>query len=139
MNSWWGKFGQLASLDNYELINNHNQFLRLITNDKINTKAIHIINNGCVELRYNHDIDYDIEAEFGSEITASFSTANAMIRLMSMLHWLDPSQLLYCDTDSIYFIYGEDNPLHKYPSNDAKDLPDNITFWRLFRRLGRWF
>ena len=62
LNNLWGKFGQRASLDNYELINNHNKFIRRITDDKINTKAIHIINSNCVELRYTHDTDYDIEA-----------------------------------------------------------------------------
>ena len=38
LNSLWGKFGQRAALDNYDLLNNHNNLLRLITNDKINTK-----------------------------------------------------------------------------------------------------
>ena len=67
LNSFGGRIGQRASLDNYDLISNHNKFLRLITNDEINAKAIHIINSDCVELRYNHDTDYDIETEFGSE------------------------------------------------------------------------
>ena len=30
---------------------------------------------------------------------------------------------MYWDTDSCYFLYDANNPLHKYPSNDAKDLP----------------
>ena len=90
--------------------------------------GIDIINENCVEMRYSKDIDYEIEAEFGSEITAAFTTANARIRLMGMLQWLDKSQILYCDTDSVFFIYDETNPNHKQPSNDRKDLPDNIRF-----------
>ena len=38
LNSLWGKFGQRACLDNYELINDHNRFIRPMTNDKINKK-----------------------------------------------------------------------------------------------------
>ena len=32
-----------------------------------------------------------------------------------MLDWLDPSQLCYCDTDSVIFLYDETNPNHKNP------------------------
>ena len=52
-----------------------------------------------------------------------------------MLLWLDKSQLVYCDTDSVIFIYDENNPKHKYPSNDAKYLPHNIRFGDA---LGEW-
>jgi len=86
-------------------------------------------------LRYNDDINYDIEPEYGSEITAAFTTANARIRLMSMLLWLDKSQIVYCDTDSVIFIYNKDNPKHKCPDNNAKDLPGNIRFGDA---LGEW-
>ena len=66
-------------------------------------------------MRYNDDINYDIEPEYGSEITAAFTTANARIRLMSMLLWLDKSQLVYCDTDSVIFIYNKEIAIvHKY-------------------------
>ena len=52
-----------------------------------------------------------------------------------MLDWLHPSQLIYCDTDSVIFVYDKNNPLHKYPSNDSKDLPDNVRFGNA---LGEW-
>ena len=32
-----------------------------------------------------------------------------------MLDWLHPSQLCYCDTDSVIFMYDETNPEHKNP------------------------
>ena len=44
------------------------------------------------------------------------------------MSWLHPSQIIYWDTDSCYFLYDANNPLHKYPSNDAKDLPPNVRF-----------
>ena len=53
LNSLWGKFGQRVCLDEYEFINDYNRLLCKLSNDKINTKTIHIINHNCVELRYN--------------------------------------------------------------------------------------
>ena len=89
---------------------------------------MHIKNDACVELRFNSDINYDVEPEFGSEITAAFTAANARTRLMSMLMWLDYGQLIYCDTDSVMFICDSKNPKHKTPNNLADDLPNNIRF-----------
>ena len=97
-----GKFGQRTTLDSYEYFDEWNRLLLNLTNDKIQTNSWHIINDGLVELRYTEDIDYHIEAEYISEVTAVFTTANARIRLMSMLHWLHPSQVIYCDTDSVF-------------------------------------
>jgi hypothetical protein len=135
LNSLWGKFGQRANLDSYEYITDWNRLLLQLNDTNVTTNSWHIINSNCVELRYNDNIDYNIEADYISEVTAVFTTANARIRLMSMLLWLDPSQIVYCDTDSVIFIYNKNNPKHKYPSNDATDLPDNIRFGD---GLGEW-
>ncbi len=66
-------------------------------------------------------------AEHISEITAAFTTANARIRLYEFLDWLDPSQVIYCDTDSCYFIVDETNPKHKHPHNN-QPLPPLVRF-----------
>ncbi len=144
LNSLWGKFAQRPVLDSYEYMNNGNKLLSRLLDEKVNTTSWHIIKENCVELRYQDDIDYNIEEEYISDITGVFTTANARIRLMSMLNWLHPSQLIYCDTDSVIFLYDEENPLHKYPSNDAKDLPDNVRFgdalgdWEDEFKQGEW-
>ena len=64
-----------------------------------------------------------------------FTTAKARVRLYGMLGWLDPSQLIYCDTDSVIFAYDKNNPLHKCPNNTAIDLPNNVRFGNA---LGEW-
>jgi hypothetical protein len=135
LNSLWGKFGQRTTLDSYEYITEWNRLLLQLTNSNIKTNNWHIINEHCVELRYSDDIDLNIEAEYISEATAVFTTANARVRLYSMLNWLHPSQLIYCDTDSVIFIYDKNNPLHKSPDNTANDLPNNVKFGNA---LGEW-
>jgi hypothetical protein len=52
-----------------------------------------------------------------------------------MLNCLQPSQLIYCDTDSVIFLYDKTNEHHKYPTNDDKTKPTNIRFGDA---LGEW-
>jgi len=135
LNSLWGKFGQRTKLAYYEFIYDYSQLLAKMNDPKIQTKEWHIINKNCVELKYQEDDNINIEANYISEITAVFTTANARMRLYSLLEWLDPSQICYCDTDSCMFIVDETNPLHKKPDNNSPDKPDNIRFGY---GLGEW-
>ncbi len=54
-----------------------------------------------------------------------------------MLLWLDPSQLIYCDTDSLIFRYDPDNPKHKCPKKDERDIPDNVRFGDALGGMGK--
>ena len=116
LNSLWGKFGQRCGMDEYEFIFDYNTLIRkFINNNKIMDTTWNIISEDCVELRYKENTDMFIESDYISEITAVFTTANARVRLYQMLDWLHPSQVCYCDTDSVIFIYDETNPEHKSP------------------------
>jgi hypothetical protein len=115
LNSLWGKFGQRPNQDEYEFFYDYNKLLLKMNDDTFKNKTWHIVNKNCVELRYGKDMDIGVEAEYISEITAVFTTANARMRLYDMLDWLHPSQVLYCDTDSVMFVYDETNPEHKAP------------------------
>ena len=130
LNSLWGKFGQRSGMDSFEYYgeNDQRRFILKILDSRYNIKEWEIINPNCVELKYSDTDDSDIEATYISEITAAFTTADARMRLYDLLEWLHPSQILYCDTDSVMFIYNKINPLHKYSSNDAIDLIKRVKF-----------
>ena len=127
LNSLWGKFGQRPDLDSYDFIDNYNIFINKLLSTKIETKSWEILNDNCVEHHYNEKKEDIIESTYISEIIVFFTTANAQIRLYNFMDWLHPSQIIYCDTDSCYFLYDPDNPLHKYPSNDSEGLPSNVS------------
>jgi hypothetical protein len=134
LNSLWGKFGQRKNLSNYDFYYEYNKLLLKMHDSNTQNKTWHIVNNNCVELRYEEDDDIKIEADYISEITAVFTTANARMRLYDMLDWLDPSQILYYDTDSVFFIYNKKNPKHKKPENSDIN-PKTIRFGNA---LGDW-
>ena len=126
----WGKLGQRSGMDSFDYYgeNDQRRFTENILDSRYDIKEWHIINPNCVELKYSDTDDSDIEATYISEITAASTTANARMGLYDLLAWLHPSQMLYCDTDSVMFIYNKNNPLHKCPSNDAIDLPKSVKF-----------
>ena len=45
-----------------------------------------------------------------------------------MLSWLHPSQIIYADTDSCYFLYDKTDALHKKPDNNDLTLPKSVKF-----------
>ena len=89
-------------------------------------KSWTIVNERCVERKFEEESDYVVDAPHISEIAATFAAANARRSLYSMLDWLHPSQICYCDTDSAMFIYNEKNPLHKKPENYREGMPSHI-------------
>ena len=91
------------------------------------TKTWHSLTDKTIEVRYQENNETLVEASYISEITAAFTTANARIRLYTMLDWLDPSQVIYCDTDSVVFVVNKQNPKHRHPHNE-QPLPDKIKF-----------
>jgi len=54
-------------------------------------------------------------SEFTNAAVDAATTSNARIRLHKMLLYLHPSQVCYCDTDSVIFEYDTLNPDHKSP------------------------
>jgi hypothetical protein len=134
LNSLWGKFGQRSTFNNYDFCYDFNKLLLKMNDNTFKNKSWHIVNKNCVELRYEKDMDVGLEPDYISEITAVFTTANARMRLYDMLDWLHPSQILYCDTDSVMFVYDETNPEHKAPVNS----PSNPKTVRFGNGLGEW-
>ena len=116
VNALWVRVGQNGDKTDYDFHFTHESLVKqLINNSKIIPQDWFIINDSCVELRYKYREDTTIEPEFVSEVTAAFTTANARVRLYNMLDWLDDSQVIYSDTDSVIFEYDENNPTHKHP------------------------
>jgi len=134
LNSLWGKFGQRCGMDDYDFFYDYNNLIKhFINNNKIIPRTWNIINEDCVELRYTDDTNMIIESDYISEITAVFTASNARVRLYKMLDWLDPSQIAYCDTDSVIFMYDETNPKHKNP--EVHQTPDGL---EIGKGLGQW-
>ena len=52
-----------------------------------------------------------------------------------MLDYLHPDQVIYCDSDSVIFLYECNNPNHKSPETPPEELPKWLRFGSA---LGEW-
>ena len=101
----------------------------------ISTESWNIINKDCIEFRYCATENTNLKPDLISEITGVFTTANARLRLYDFMSYLHPSQLIYCDTDSVVWLYDSTNPLHKNRNNNDVNLPKSVKFGS---GLGQW-
>ena len=127
LNSLWGKFGQRTTLEEDAYVKSYPEMLNLINDDTITINSWHIISENYVEVKYVEKNNMCIPPEYISEITAVFTTSNARIRLYKMLDLLHYSQLVCSDTDSIIFIYDENDPNHRLPPDSM--LGDSLGAW----------
>ena len=109
LNSLWGKFGQRRSNDEYTFCKSWAELMTINNGPTLKTKSWNIVSENCVEMMFIVNSDMDAEADFTNEAVAAFTTANARMRLYSMLEWLSLGQLAYCDTDSCVFLCDHDN------------------------------
>jgi hypothetical protein len=121
-------------MDDYEFYTDYNRLITAVMNNSsITTQSWHVLDSECVELRFTEKEEALVECEYISEIVAAFTTANARVRLYKMLDWMHPSQLAYCDTDSVYMMYDAARPEHKNPFGG--DIPEDLEFGE---GLGQW-
>ena len=123
-------------MDDYAFYADYNRLINALANNStIKAQTWYVLDSECVELRYAEKEECVVESDYISEITAAFTTANARVRLYRLLDWLHPSQLAYCDTDSVIFMCDEANPEHRNPFGGASRPPEGVEFGD---GLGQW-
>lgn len=124
LNKLWGETALISGLISSNLFENYPGFInQLLRSDTLHTQDTNNLCENCVEIKYAEPSDYVIGQEFINEIVAVFTTSNARLRLYNMLDWLDASQVMYCDTDSVMCLYDETNPSYKSLYNET-DIDD---------------
>ena len=113
-----GQTAQRSGQTTYKLFDDYFKFVNEFCIQERTNTVIQDTNQlfqDCVEIRYCTDANTTVDQEFINEVAEVFTTSNARLRLYNMLSWLDPSQVMYCDTDSVMFLYDDRNPKHKSP------------------------
>ena len=68
-----------------------------------------------VEIKTEKKDDFKTPSNYSNSAFASFVTANARVRLYKMLLYLHPSQVIYCDTDSVIYWVDPNDKRHMDP------------------------
>ncbi|XP_046434414.1 uncharacterized protein LOC124186619 [Neodiprion fabricii] len=102
LNSFWGKFGQRENLVKTEVIKTRQQLLELLTNSEVEVSGLLPVTAEVLYVRWSH-AQHSVEpSALANVVIASYTTAQARLKLFSFLEMLD-RRVLYYDTDSVIY------------------------------------
>lgn len=107
LNSLWGKFAQKSSKTQHSTIYGTQQFLELWNNTQIDQGACKFreISPGVYKTSYNLKNEFVNPVRHGNLFIAAKVTETARCVLHKKMLQVGPENIIYCDTDSIIFLY----------------------------------
>lgn len=107
LNSLWGKFAQKSAKTQHTTIYGTQQFLALWNNKKIDQSNCKFreISPGVYKTSYNMKSEYINPVRHGNLFIAAKVTETARCVLHRKMLQVGPENVIYCDTDSIIFLY----------------------------------
>lgn len=113
LNCLWGKLCQKNAIEYERFIYGYKQYIEIMGNCLVNSSTLkfrHV--NGCVfKVRYELLDTLQESNRFLNIPIAASVTAHAQVVLMRQMFRIGPERILYCDTDSIFFLREKGAPL----------------------------
>ena len=104
LNTHWGKFGQNPDKAKMTYISDPEEYIEMMTDSTIDVTDIMYVNKEHVALRWCTKGDFLEALPNTNVVLAAYTTAQARLRLYSLLERLD-ERALYFDTDSVIYIH----------------------------------
>ncbi len=107
LNSLWGKFAQKPKAKKQGVIYSANEFIRIWSNPTIEKESILFRETGVGIFKYQYQLKpaYTPENAKGNIFLAAKVTEHARCILHAQMIKIGPERILYCDTDSIIFVW----------------------------------
>ena len=102
-NSLWGKMGEKPHSKATKFFVKPDEFYNCITNNENDVREIYLITDEVVMVQYQKMTEFVQENPKRSIVVAAWTTAWARTLLYRECRKLDPTQILYTDTDSILY------------------------------------
>lgn len=114
LNSFWGKLGQRANLEQAKLCYTHDDIIKLIADEAVEITGEHDTGLDCVIVNYRKKSDEDCNPGNTSAAIASFVTAYGRLKLHSLMQEIESQtnrrRLCYFDTDSVQYAHKDGDP-----------------------------
>ena len=112
LNSLWGKFCQKPHTDNYTTIHGYAEFAALWNDPNLNRKKISFryISSGTWKVKYHTFGDFAKANPKYNIYLSSKVTEVARCHLHRQMLRIGQDRIIYCDTDSIIFLWPKDHP-----------------------------
>ena len=107
LNSLWGKFCQRAHTDHYSTIHSYSEFAQLWNDPHLDRKKVSFrhLSHGTWKVKYHLFDDFAKENPRYNIFVAAKVTETARCILHRQMLKIGPERILYCDTDSIMFLW----------------------------------
>ena len=136
LNCLWGKLAQSSDQDTQKVIYGFHQFHKIHYDPEVQPESIryrHIKGEAYEAIYKSKKPFYKRNAKYNIWIAAAV-TAHARCRLHRQMIRVGPERILYCDTDSIVFIYPRDLPSLSSRGlgqwvDETKDMASSITIF----------
>ena len=107
LNTLWGYFGMNTNKNKFEIITSVSEWQKLLTDDRYIIKSEFFSEDGYLQVSYCERDEVHIGNNTTNVIIAAFTSAQGRLKLFGEMNKLvqeSNERLLYCDTDSIFFI-----------------------------------
>jgi hypothetical protein len=107
LNSLWGKFCQRAHTDHYSTIHGYAEFSELWNDPHLDRRKVSFrhLSHGTWKVKYHLQNDFAKENPRYNIFVAAKVTESARCILHKQMLKIGPERILYCDTDSIMFLW----------------------------------
>ena len=110
LNSLWGKFCQRAHTDHYSTIHGYGEFAQLWNDPHLDRRKVSFrhLSHGTWKVKYHLHSDFAKENPRYNIFIAAKVTETARCILHRQMLKIGPERILYCDTDSLMFLWPKD-------------------------------
>lgn len=112
LNCIWGKFAQDAPQTSFIKLNGYNQWLQFRANRQVDhdTIKVRFIKGNLFKVEYKRKEGLRNNNRYYNIFVASHITALSQVMLHARMMEVGPENVLYCDTDSVYFLNPRQGP-----------------------------
>lgn len=104
LNNFWGRFAMSSNKSQYRIITDLAEWIQLVSDPEHKVTSADYTNKKYLQVHYRNT-NLKQRSLKTNIILASFVTAYARMRLLSEIRKFDPYQILYYDSDSIFFTH----------------------------------
>ena len=102
LNNLWGKLTQKANKTKTKIINDSNEWIKLISDDKFSVIRADYSNNKYLQVFYKDNEEINESSSKSNVVLGAFITAYGRLKLLKEMNKLR-RRVIYVDTDSIFF------------------------------------
>jgi hypothetical protein len=111
LNALWGKYGQKPNLMRTKTVRTVDELDEILEDDTIKVIGLPlVVSENCIRVNFKSKDDFIEDSQTSNIYIAIFTTSQARLKLYNELILPLGDKILYCDTDSAFFVWDDISP-----------------------------